>query len=38
MGGQTKTAKIGYFSKNLSPTFFEINTSKFQEMFFDIFK
>ena len=31
---QTKTAKIDYFTKNLSPpTFFEINTSNFQEMF-----
>ena len=28
---QTKTAKIDYFSKNLSPpTFFQINTSNFQ--------
>ena len=27
---QTKTAKVDYFSKNLSsPTFFEIKTSKF---------
>ena len=36
---QTKTAKIDYFTKNLSsPMFFETNTSKFQEMFLDIFK
>ena len=39
MGGATKTPKIDYFTKNLSsPTFFEINTSNFQEMFNDIFK
>ena len=32
---QTKTAKIDYFTKNLSsPTYFEITTSKFQEVFF----
>ena len=31
---QTKTAKIGYFTKNLSsPMFFEITTSNFQEIF-----
>ena len=31
---QTKTAKIDYFTKNLSSTtFFEITTSNFQEMF-----
>ena len=36
---QTKTAKIDYFTKNLSPPrFFQINTSNFQEMFLDIFK
>ena len=35
---QTKTAKKDYFTKNLSPpTFFEINTSNFQEMFLGIF-
>ena len=35
---QTKTAKIDYYTKNLSPPlFFEINTSNFQEMFHDIF-
>ena len=36
---QTKTAKIDYFTKNLSsPTFFEITTSNFQKMFLDIFR
>ena len=35
---QTKTAKKDYFTKILSPRFFEINTSNFQEMFLDIFK
>ena len=36
---QTKTVKIDYFTKNLSsPTFFEITTSSFQEMFLDIFR
>ena len=36
---QTKTAKKDYFTKNLFPTtFFEINTSNFQEMLLDIFK
>ena len=36
---QTKTAKIDYFTKNLSPPrFFEINASNFQEMFLDIFR
>ena len=36
---QTTTAKIDFFTKNLSsPTFFEINTSNFQEMFLNIFK
>ena len=36
---QTKTAKKYYFTKILSPPrLFEINTSNFQEMFFDIFK
>ena len=36
---QTKTAKKDYFTKILPPPrFFEINTSKFQEMFCDIFK
>ena len=35
---QTKTAKIDYFTKNLSPPrIFEVNTSYFQEMFLDIF-
>ena len=35
----TKTAKIDYFTKNLStPRFFKINTSNFQEMFLDIFE
>ena len=35
---QTKTAKKDYFTKNLPlPTFFEINTLNFQEMFLDIF-
>ena len=32
-------AKIDYLTKNLSsPTFFEITTSKFKEMFLDIFR
>ena len=36
---QTKSAKIDYFTKNLSPPrFLEINTSNFQQMFLDIFK
>ena len=36
---QTKTAKLNYFTKNLSsPTFFETTTSKFQEVFLDIFR
>ena len=36
---QTKTAKIDYFTKNLShPRFFELETSNFQEMFLYIFK
>ena len=35
---QTKTAKISYFTKNLSSTFFEITTSKFQEVFLNIFR
>ena len=36
---QTKTAKIDYFTKNLSsPTFFDITTSNFQEVFLDIFR
>ena len=36
---QTKTAKLDYFTKNLSPPrFFDINTLNFQEMFLDIFK
>ena len=35
---KTKTAKIDYFTKNLSSsTLFEITTSNFQEMFLDIF-
>ena len=35
----TKTAKIDYYTKNLSsPTFFEITTSKFQEVFLEIFR
>ena len=38
MGGANKTSKKDYFTKNLSsPTFFEINTSNFQEMFNNIF-
>ena len=33
---QTKTAKIDYFTENLSsPSFFEITTSNFQEMFLE---
>ena len=32
---QTKTAKIDYFTKNLSLMYFEINTSNFQEMFLE---
>ena len=36
---QTKTAKIDYFTKNLSPpTFLEKNNSNFQDMFLDILK
>ena len=36
---QTKTVKKDYFIKILSPPrFFEIFTSNFQEMLFDIFK
>ena len=36
---QIKTAKVDYFTKNLSPPmFFEINTLNFQEIFHDIFK
>ena len=36
---QTKTAKIDYFTINLSPLmFFETKTSNFQEMLIDIFK
>ena len=35
---QIKSAKIDYFTKNLSSTFFEITTSNFQEMFLDIFR
>ena len=36
---QTKTAKIDYFTKNLSsPTFFEITTLNFKETFLAIFK
>ena len=39
MGGQTKTVKIDYFTKNLSfPMFFEITTSNFQKMFLAIFR
>ena len=39
MEAQTKTAKIDYFTKNLFPTtFFEINTSNFQETFLDMLK
>ena len=35
---QTRTAKIDYFTKNISPPrFFEINTSNFQEISLDIF-
>ena len=35
---QSKIAKEDYFTKNLfSPTFFETNTSNFQELFLDIF-
>ena len=38
MGTQTKTAKIDYFTKNLSsPTFFGINILNFQEMFLNIY-
>ena len=37
--GQTKTAKLDYFTKNRSPPkFFKINTSNFQETLLDIFK
>ena len=36
---QTKTTKKDYLTKNLfSPTFYDINTSKFQDMFLDMFK
>ena len=36
---QTKTTKKGYFIKNLSfPTFLEINTSNFQEIFLAILR
>ena len=35
--GQTKIAKKDYFTKNLySLTFFEINTSNFQDMLFKV--
>ena len=36
---QTKTAKKDYYTKNLShPTFFEITTSNFKEMFLATFR
>ena len=40
MGGANKNCKKkNYLSKNLlSPMFFKIKTSKFQEMFYDIFR
>ena len=39
MGGQTKMVKIDYFTINLSsPTFYEITSSKFQEVFINIFR
>ena len=39
MGGANKTAKIDYFTKNISPPrFFEINTSNFQEIYLAFFR